>query len=168
MQYIGYYYSPLGEITLAGKEDALTGLWFKGQKYFGAGLADVCEKGESPLFKDVRQWLDTYFSGKNPGCIPNVCTEGWSPFRRRVWEVLCEIPYGQTVTYGEIADLLNKQSTGRNISVRAIGGAVGHNPISIIIPCHRVVGKNGALTGYAGGLEKKNFLLQLERNNSFC
>ncbi len=153
--------SPLGEITLAGAGDALTGLWFAGQAYFAATLpADACE-GELPVFDETRRWLDCYFSGGLPSFCPKLAPQG-SAFRRAVWDILLQIPRGSVMTYGAIAARLSKQEGGNPTSARAVGGAVAHNPISILIPCHRVIGANGSLTGYAGGLERKTALLRLE------
>ena len=152
------YVSPLGAITLAGDNDALTGLWFDGQKYFPSLLS--CTEKDLPLFGQVRDWLERYFRGENPPIDFPIRTEGL-PFRQQVWKLLRTIPYGKTVTYAHIAHVLGT-ATGKTCAAQAVGGAIGHNPISIVIPCHRVVGTNGALTGYAGGLDKKYFLLQLE------
>lgn len=159
---VGKHVSPIGEITFAGKEEGLTGLWFDGQKYFGAGLPEQYEKKEIPVFADARRWLDLYFQGKDPGFIPKLCMET-SAFRKEVWEILLKIPYGKTMTYKEIAQILARQRGLSSMSAQAVGGAVGHNPISLMIPCHRVVGTNGSLTGYAGGIEKKKALLELEK-----
>jgi len=157
MDYIMKYPSPLGELTVASDGENIVGLWLDGQKYFAATLNDeVCEKS-LPVFDEVRRWLDVYFSGGEPDFTPPLAPRG-SEFRRAVWAELLRIPYGETVSYGEIARRLG----GKN-SARAVGGAVGHNPISVIIPCHRVVGANGSLTGYAGGVDKKIQLLQLEK-----
>ena len=151
------YASPLGTLTLASDGENLTGLWMAGQKYFAAGIPTnlpVCD--DLPVFSKARDWLDRYFSGERPlpGELP-LAPQG-SAFRQSVWRILCEIPYGQTVTYGEIAKSLGVRSA------QAVGGAVGHNPISIIIPCHRVLGSDGSLTGYAGGAQKKIWLLAHE------
>lgn len=153
--------SGLGGITLAGGETALTGLWFDGQKYFGSTIKGKCEEKLTPVFQDTMRWLDIYFSGKNPGFIPPVSFDS-TPFRRAVWDVLLSIPYGTTVTYSDIAEKIAARRGISSMSAQAIGGAVGHNPISVIVPCHRVVGKSGCLTGYAGGIDKKLRLLQLE------
>ncbi len=155
------YASPLGEMRLASDGEALTGAWFVGQKYDGAGLPDrLCERMVAPL-EETREWLDCYFGGGRPGFMPAVHLCG-TPFRLAVWEVLRRIPYGETVTYGGIAAELVGRHGLSSMSAQAVGGAVGHNPVSIIIPCHRVVGAGGSLTGYAGGLERKRCLLQLE------
>ena len=161
MIYTAHDVSPLGGITLASDGRALTGLWFDGQKYFADTLPAEHTEADLPVFAQTRAWLDVYFSGREPDVTPPLLTGSVSPFRRRVWEILRMIPYGQTVTYGGIARQLARE-TGRGVSAQAVGGAVGHNPISLMIPCHRVVGANGRLTGYAGGLDKKIALLRLE------
>lgn len=162
MKYTSNYHSPMGEITMAGEGEKLTGLWFHGQKYFGGTLNLECEAKELPVFKQTREWLDSYFSGAIPSFTPPLGLMG-SPFRLAVWEILLQIPYGETMTYGDIAEKIAAQRGLKTMSAQAIGGAVGHNPISIIVPCHRVVGRDGSLTGYAGGLEKKIGLLTLEQ-----
>ncbi len=156
MSYVWDYSSPLGKMTLASDGQALTGAWFTGQKCFGSTLDKEVNKANLPVFHQACQWLDTYFEGRNPGAIPAVRLEG-TPFRRVVWELLRRIPYGEVMTYGELA-----KKIGCRMSAQAIGGAVGHNPVSIFIPCHRVVGVGGKLIGYAGGLERKRRLLELE------
>lgn len=155
MDYIAHYDSPLGCITLASDSEALTGLFFDGQKYFGSTLGAQTEEHNLPVFDEARRWLDSYFSGREPDFKPVLSLCG-TPFRQRVWGMLLAIPYGQTLTYGELARRLGVRSA------QAVGGAVGHNPISIIVPCHRVVGANGSLIGYAGGIERKRVLLKLE------
>lgn len=155
MEYIDHYASPLGQILLAADEAGLTGLWFTGQKYFGLNLPPNCQEAELPVFREAKRWLDLYFSGFQPNYTPPVHFLG-TPFQKSVWEVLASIPYGQTMSYGQIAAAVGCKSA------QAVGGAVGRNPISIIVPCHRVVGADGSLTGYAGGLDKKAALLQLE------
>ena len=162
MQYTYKYNSPLGKIILASDGENLIGLWFDKQKYFPTYIKDSEEKS-LPIFKQTKKWLDIYFSGKSPKFIPTISIEGASPFRKKVWEILLTIPFGKTISYGEIAKQIKK--TGIKVSAQAVGGAVGHNPISIIIPCHRVIGSNGNLTGYAGGLDKKLALLKLENPN---
>lgn len=158
MEYCTSLSSPLGKLTLASDGTNLTGLWIAGQKYHGAALG--MEKRDLPVFAEAAQWLTIYFSGRNPNFMPPLAASG-SSFQEAVWKLLRAIPYGQTITYGQIASELAAQS-GKRVSAQAVGGAVGHNPISILIPCHRVVGANGNLTGYAGGIEKKCQLLQLE------
>lgn len=156
MTYTYNYSSPLGEILLAANDNGLTGLWFYGAKYFAAGLEDERTEKLTPVLRQTLRWLDTYFSGSEPDFMPPLELHG-SDFRRRVWAELAKIPYGETVTYGEIAKKLGVKSA------QAVGGAVGHNPVSIIVPCHRVLGADGSLTGYAGGTDKKARLLELER-----
>ena len=162
MTYTQHYDSPLGGILLAADEIGLTGLWFDGQKYFARDLSDERIEQETPVLAEAKRWLDIYFTGKVPDFTPPLHPIG-SAFRRSVWEILLQIPYGQTVTYGEIAWQLSKKQGLERMSAQAVGGAVGHNEISIIIPCHRVVGTSGSLTGYAGGIGKKEKLLKLER-----
>lgn len=163
MIYISKYKSKLGNITLASDGINLTGLWFNGQKYFLASVEKEIEEKNLEIFDKAKLWLDKYFSGEKVS--PNelrLKPEG-TDFRRKIWKILCEIPYGKTTTYGQIAKILAQRDNKKSYSAQAIGGAVGHNPISIIIPCHRVIGVNGNLTGYAGGLEKKKKLLEIER-----
>ncbi len=164
MDYIYYYHSPLGRITLAGDKDknALTGLWFDGQKYFGSTLTKDFTQKKLPVFEQTAQWLDIYFKGKEPDFTPPLLMKT-TDFRKMVWEILLTIPFGKTMTYGQIADKIAKQKELPKMSAQAIGGAVGHNAISLIIPCHRVIGTNGSLTGYAGGIEKKLQLLTMEK-----
>ena len=161
MTFIQKYDSPLGGILLAADEIGLTGLWFDGEKYFADHLPAERVEQETPVLAQTRHWLDVYFTGKEPDFLPPLHPVG-SAFRRAVWEILLQIPYGRTTTYGEIARQLAKKQGLSRMSAQAVGGAVGHNEISIIIPCHRVVGANGSLTGYAGGIDKKRKLLKLE------
>lgn len=162
MQYISHYRSPLGDILLAADQNCLTGLWFEGQKYFALHLDKEREEKEIPVFEKTKEWLDIYFSGKEPDFTVPLRFIG-TDFQKEVWEILCSIPYGQTVTYGEIAGKLAEKRGKKRMSAQAVGGAVGHNRISILVPCHRVVGSSGSLTGYAGGIEKKVKLLRLEK-----
>lgn len=162
MEYTHHYDSPLGGITLASDGEALTGLWFDGQKYFGEALGKEHEQRNLPVFELADKWLDIYFSGKAPDFTPPLSMKA-TPFRRAVWEILLTIPYGKIITYGEIADRIAKQKGLQHMSAQAVGGAVGHNAISLIIPCHRVVGTKGSLTGYAGGIDKKRKLLIMEK-----
>ena len=162
MQYTSRYRSPLGEMLLAADEAGVTGLWFAGQKYFALHLDKEQEEKEIPLFGTVKQWLDVYFSGREPDFTVPLHFTG-TAFQNEVWGILCAIPYGQTTTYGEIAKRLAARRGVPHMSAQAVGGAVGHNKISILVPCHRVVGANGSLTGYAGGLERKRRLLALEQ-----
>jgi methylated-DNA-[protein]-cysteine S-methyltransferase len=155
--------SPVGILTISSDGQNITGLWMKGQKYYARTLVEgVLASSNLPIFDSIQKWLDIYFSGKEPDFTLPVMPKG-SPFQKAIWNILCKIPYGQTTTYGEVArqfGLTNKEK--KHTSPRAVGNAVGHNPISIIIPCHRVIGKNGSLTGYASGIDKKIKLLQLE------
>ncbi len=162
MQYTYKYKSPLGNILLAANEIGLTGLWFEGQKYFALYLDKEHEEKELPIFNQTKKWLDIYFSGKEPDFKPLLHFTG-SDFQNEVWEILYNIPYGQTTTYGDIARQLAKKKGLERMSAQAVGGAVARNRISIIIPCHRVVGGNGSLIGYAGGIDKKIALLKLEK-----
>lgn len=150
------YDSPLGRILLAADDTGLTGLWFEEQKYYAAGLGDNEDEEEASAMRDAVRWLDLYFSGERPDFTPKLHLAG-TPFRRRVWQILLSIPYGSTMTYGEIAAELSGST-----AARAVGGAVGHNPVSIIVPCHRVLGSGGSLTGYAGGTWRKQRLLEIE------
>lgn len=161
MDYISHYESPLGPILLAAEETGLTGVWFEGQKYFARGLAPGSREREIPVLTASKVWLDAYFAGKAPEMGLPLHFAG-SPFQTAVWQCLCRVPYGQTVTYGQLAARLAKELGLPRMSAQAVGGAVGHNPISVIVPCHRVVGSYGSLTGYAGGMERKIALLKLE------
>lgn len=161
MTYLHHTASPLGGITLSCDGEALTGLWFDGQKHFGAGLPADCEEKILPVFAETERWLEVYFAGKDPDFTPPLAPAG-TAFQKAVWDILLTIPYGETISYGEIAARLAETRGLARVSARAVGGAVGRNPISLLIPCHRVVGADGSLTGYAGGLEKKRFLLRLE------
>lgn len=161
MEYIHKYMSPIGGITMASNGEKLIGLWFDGQKYFADTLGNDYIEEKLPIFEETCRWLDIYFNGKVPEFMPEISINTTS-FRREVWKVLLSIPYGKTMTYGEIANKIADQRGIKRMSAQAVGNAVGHNPISIIIPCHRVVGQNGKLTGYAGGLDKKLWLLNME------
>jgi O-6-methylguanine DNA methyltransferase len=148
---------------LASDGESLTGLWLEGQKYFAATVTEkMTEKADLPVFAAAENWLDRYFSGKKPAAAELPLAPGGGEFRRTVWSILCQIPYGEVITYGEIAREMAGRMKKERMSSQAVGGAVGHNPISVIIPCHRVVGANGSLTGYAGGVEKKLWLLEHE------
>lgn len=162
MTYTHHYDSPLGGITMASDGEALTGLWFDGQKYFGTGIGAEAEEEILPVFEEADRWLDIYFQGKDPDFTPKLAMHT-TEFRKKVREILLTIPYGKTMTYGEIAQKIAEQSGKKQMSAQAVGGAVGHNDISLIIPCHRVIGTDGSLTGYAGGIEKKVELLRLEK-----
>lgn len=161
MTFTQHYHSPLGGILLAADEIGLTGLWFDGGKYFADHLPAEHAEQKTYVLAEVKRWLDIYFTGKEPDFLPPLHPIG-SAFRQSVWEILLQIPYGKTTTYGEIARQLSEKKGLLRMSAQAVGGAVGHNEISIIIPCHRVVGTNGSLTGYAGGIDKKVKLLKLE------
>ena len=162
MTYTQHYNSPLGGILLAADETGLTGLWLDGAKYFADNLPEAHTEQETPILLEAKRWLDLYFAGNKPDFMPPLHPIG-SAFRQAVWTVLLQIPYGQITPYGEIARQLAKKRGVSRMSAQAVGGAVGHNKISILIPCHRVVGTNGSLTGYAGGLDKKIKLLELEQ-----
>ncbi len=177
MTYTSLYFSPLGAISITCDNEAITGLWFTGQNLFENAQTGLNEnfapiefiessqadnKGKNhPLLGDASRWLDVYFAGHKPNFLPPL-KYGCTSFRRRVYNILLTIPYGETMTYGQIANIIAKEQCIKKMSAQAVGGAVGHNPISIMIPCHRVVGVNGNLTGYAGGLERKIQLLDLE------
>ena len=156
-----HYDSPLGEITLASDGVALTGLWFDGQKFFAETMCSEPKEKDLSIFTQTCHWLDIYFSGREPDFTP-LLKMNTTPFRKVVWEVMLSIPFGETMTYGGIAKQIAQKRGIHQMSAQAVGAAVGHNSISLVIPCHRVVGANGSLTGYAGGLDKKVKLLQLE------
>ena len=162
MIYIHHYTSPIGSITIASNGEALTGLWFDEQKHFPHNLISESIEAELPIFTQTIKWLDTYFGCEVPDFTPQISLQT-TPFRKAVYEILLSIPYGQTMTYGEIANIIAERKGIERMSAQAVGGAVGHNPVSIIIPCHRVVGVDGSLTGYAGGLDRKVELLKLEK-----
>lgn len=163
MYYSTTVLSPIGTITLACKEGNLVGLWLEGQKYHGNTIFEtMIEKDDMPVFHAARKWLDRYFSGEKPAVSELPLAPAGSEFRQNVWNILRQIPYGEVTTYGIVAKKMALKMNIGSMSSQAVGGAVGHNPISIIIPCHRVVGSNGSLTGYAGGLDTKIKLLQLE------
>ncbi len=155
MIYTKYYSSPLGRIRLSSDGENLTGAWFEGQKYFPYDLST--KEMSLPVFEKTSEWFDIYFSGKEPKFCPQIKLIGTN-FQKSVWEILLEIPYGETVSYGDIAKKLGISA------FQAVGGAVGRNNISVIVPCHRVIGKNKSLTGYAGGLYRKEKLLALEKS----
>ena len=157
------YNSDLGTLTLAADGNKLIGLWIEGQKYFLSTIekAVTLDDSNTTIVK-AKDWLDRYFRGERPSVSELKLAPSGSEFRRAVWKILCGIPYGEVITYGEIAKLIARQNGLSSMSAQAVGNAVGHNPISIIIPCHRVVGTNGSLTGYAGGIDKKIYLLRHE------
>ena len=160
MQFVSYYESPIGRILMASDDIGLFGLWMEGQRYYAIHFSGEYEERETDVLRETKKWLDTYFERKDPGVPPPLHIIG-SRFYEAVSEAMLTIPYGKTMTYGEIAEILT-QKTGKRASARAVGGAVGHNEISIIVPCHRVVGKGGNLTGYGGGMERKIWLLESE------
>lgn len=161
MLYQYNYKSPLGILTMASDGENITGLWFEGQKYFASTIKEKCITKQLPIFAKAVSWLDCYFGGRKPSITLPLAPQG-TEFRQQVWQILSTIPYGQTITYGEIAKRIALAMGKEKMSAQAVGGAVGHNPIAIIIPCHRVVGAMGNITGYAGGLDRKIKLLQLE------
>ena len=154
--------TPLGEVRLRSDGKSLTGLWFVGQVNDAKDNRDIEIKDDLPIFEQVETWLESYFSGKQTPITIPLQPKGTN-FQEEVWQMLQEISYGETMTYGEIAQRIAKEKGVETFSAQAVGQAVGKNPISILIPCHRVLGKNGALTGYAGGVYRKEKLLQLER-----
>ena len=163
MTFTQRYDSPMGGILLAADEIGLTGVWFDGQKYFARGLPEERTERNTPDLSAAKRWLDVYFTGREPDFMPPLNPIG-SGFQRAVWELLLQIPYGQTTTYGALAQELAQQQGLAHMSAQAVGGAVGRNKISILIPCHRVVGTGGRLTGYAGGVDRKAGLLELEHS----
>ena len=173
MLYISKYKSKIGKLLLASDKENLIGLWIEGQKYYLSNIKEEMQENDNiEIIKKTKLWLDKYFKGEK--VYPNelkLAPRG-STFRKAVWNILCEIPYGKTTTYGKIAEEIAKIQNKKSISAQAVGGAVGHNPISIIIPCHRVIGANGNLTGYAGGIQKKIELLKIEKasitSTHFC
>ena len=165
MIYTTHYKSPIGDILLASQNNKLIGLWIEGQKYYLSNLKDEIKEEEKEILIKTKEWLDRYFKGEEPSINELDLNPLGSDFRKSVWKILCEIPYGEVITYGDIAKKVAQIAHKDTMSAQAVGGAVGHNPISIIIPCHRVVGTNGSMTGYAGGIEKKIQLLQHEGVN---
>ena len=163
MEYTWHYDSPLGGLTLTSDGEALTGIRFDRQDHLDGAPERMPGEKWLPVFDETCRWLDIYFSGKAPDYTPKLKFHA-SPFRERVWEILLTIPFGETMTYGQVAAILAQENGLKKMSAQAIGGAVGHNPIPLIIPCHRVIGTNGRLVGYTPGLDKKVFLLQLERS----
>ena len=154
--------TPLGEVRLRSDGKSLIGLWFVGQVNDAKEHSDIEIKDDLPIFGQVETWLESYFSGNQTPIIFPLQPKG-TMFQERVWKILQEIPYGETMTYGDIAQRIAKEKGVSTYSAQAVGQAVGKNPISILIPCHRVLGKNGALTGYAGGVHRKEQLLRIER-----
>lgn len=160
MNFISFYQSALGEILISSDDFGLSGLWFFDENCFPESVLDNIKK-ETPVIKQTKNWLDIYFKGKKPDFTPPLNPSG-TEFRMRVWEILRKIPYGKTITYNDIALIIAKERNIKKMSAQAVGGAVGHNKISVIIPCHRVIGSRGNLTGYSGGLQRKLKLLELE------
>lgn len=161
MQSLAFYDSPLGKMSIAADEEGIIGIWFCGQKYDQRSVDPHVQKRETAMIDEAKRYLDLYFTGKEPPFTPPLHLLG-TPFQILVWRLLREIPYGSTCTYREIAQKVAREMQHNSMSAQAIGGAVGHNPISIIIPCHRVIGSDGSLTGYAGGIARKQYLLTLE------
>ena len=163
MYYGSEYVSPIGKMILVSDEESLVGAWFEGQKYFGYGIKEKWSPGSKvSVLQETEEWLDAYFAGKKPERSQLMLAPIGGDFRQEIWKILCGIPYGETITYGEIARQMIRKMGRKTMSAQAVGGAVGHNPISILIPCHRVLGADGSLTGYAGGIEKKEWLLRHE------
>lgn len=160
--YISSYDSILGKIIMASDSQYLNGLWFKDQKYYKATIKGKEVIKELDIFKQVKEWLDIYFSGQEPSFIPDIAIKT-TPFRQMVIDIMLKIPYGKTISYKDIASIIEAKNNIPKMSARAVGSAVGHNPISIIVPCHRVIGNNGKLIGYAAGIDRKRKLLELEK-----
>lgn len=160
--YVSHYKSPIGNILLSADDEGITGLWFENQKYYAEGIGKDFVETKTDILLEAEKWLDIYFKGKEPDFFPKLHFIG-TDFRKAVWEELVKIPYEKTVTYGFLAEKISKKQGVSHMSAQAVGGAVGHNKISVMVPCHRVVGADGSLTGYAGGIDKKIFLLKLEK-----
>lgn len=161
------YNSPVGLLTLCVCNDKLVGAWLEGQKYFFGDIkGEVIVKDNLPVLNATKAWLDDYFAGRRPNIDLLSLLPIGNEFRKMVWQELCRIPYGEVRTYGEIASKIAKIKNIERMSAQAVGGAIGHNPIAIIIPCHRAIGKNGKLTGYAGGIGVKQWLLEFEVNGA--
>lgn len=165
MIYVANYKSPIGNLLIASKNNKLIGLWIEGQKYYFSNFKDEVQQLDNNILLDTKKWLDKYFNKEKPSINELELNPIGSEFRQEVWKILCTIPYGKVITYNDIAKQIAHNRGINKMSAQAIGGAVGHNPISIIIPCHRVVGTNGSLTGYAGGIDKKIYLLKHEEVN---
>ena len=164
MIYTSHYQSPIGKILLASKDNELIGLWIEGQKYYFGKLKEKTqEKDDEEILVLTKKWLDRYFKGEKPKISELKLAPIGSDFAKNVWKILCDIPYGEVTTYGKIAKQVAQIMNKEKMSAQAVGASVGHNPIAIIIPCHRVIGTNGSLTGYAGGIDKKIKLLELEK-----
>ncbi len=166
MIYITHYNSPIGDMLLACKENKLIGAWIEGQKYYFGNLKEkVHESKDEEIFIKTKHWLDRYFNKQKPDINELELAPIGSDFRQRVWKILCKVPYGKVTTYNNIAKQIANEMGIKSMSAQAVGGAIAHNPILVIMPCHRVVGTNGNLTGYAGGIDRKIFLLKLEQVN---
>ena len=165
MQYLSFYLSPLGNMFLTSDDYGLTSVGFSNQRFSYADKKEEIKEEECAFIKEAKRWLDIYFSAKEPDFTPHMHLLG-TEFQKAVWSQLLLIPYGKVVTYGEIADKIAKEKGIERMSARAVGGAVGHNPISIIVPCHRVIGSGNNITGYGGGIERKKRLLSLEGINT--
>lgn len=161
MEYYDTFSCGLGELILCCNSEQITGLFFSDQKYAEQYRARAAEKGSLPVLEAAKRWLTAYLQGKNPGALPPIAPLG-TPFQQCIWSLLLEIPYGETTTYGALAAQAARQLGKERMSAQAVGGAVGRNPIAILIPCHRVIGADGSLTGYAGGIDKKEALLKIE------
>ena len=159
MKRVGYYDSVLGRMLMIAEEEAICGLYFEGQRYYPQDLNE-CVKEDDDTLNSCRRWLDEFFSGKEPSFIPKLQLSG-TAFQKKVYETLLKIPYGKTISYKRLGEMMALQS----YSCQAIGSAVGHNPISLIVPCHRVIGADGSLKGYAGGIERKRYLVEMERRS---
>jgi len=165
MHYLSHYESPLGVMTMAGDGEHLTGLWFDGQKHDRSTIDDEAALApDLPVFTRTAQWLDAYFGGADPGFTPPIRVEG-SDFKRMVTAIMLAIPFGATSTYARIAAEVARRMDRRQMSAQAVGGAVGRNPIVLIVPCHRVLASDGGLHGYAGGVDRKERLLEMEGVN---
>lgn len=162
MQYTSIHKTPFGEVLLTADDVGLTGLWIRDSRYYASNLKSQHTEKELPVFKSAKKWLDIYFSGNKPDFTPTIHLIG-SPFQLSVWKILQEIPYGKTTTYGKIAKTIAEERGIKRMAAQAVGGAVGGNPVSIIVPCHRVIGSDGSLVGYGGGMDKKIMLLKIER-----
>lgn len=162
MEYTCEYASPIGRLLLSCDSSGLTGVWFEGQRYFARTLGTHVDAPEHPILQQACRWLDAYFQNDTPAPLPPLHPRG-TEFQRVVWQFLLQIPLGHTTTYGQLSEQVKKHLGKAHMSAQAIGSAVGHNPLSILIPCHRVLGADGSLTGYAGGLERKEALLSLEK-----
>lgn len=163
MNYSTHYLTPIGEYLIVSDGENITGMWMVGQKYFAHNIKEnIVEKSDLPIFAVTKNWLDRYFAGEKPAIFELPFAPKGSEFQQNVWNMLCEIPYGEVTTYGKIAQEIATLKGKKRMSAQAVGGAVGHNPISIIIPCHRVIGSDGSLTGYAGGIDVKLKLLEHE------